>query len=145
MSLLLMTTLVVYFLYNFFIITPYQYTYLNFFNGKNEIRYKNFENDYWGASIKELIKKTDFSKNKRLKLTTCGVEVVIAKNYFKKNGFTNFSFERDDNADFVIMTNRSISWNNKITNCFHKFHGENIYEVSKNRLILSVIRKNNLN
>ena len=41
-------------------ITPYQYTYLNIFNGKKESNYKRFENDYWGASLKELMEKIDF-------------------------------------------------------------------------------------
>ena len=60
-------------MFNFFSITPYQYTYLNLFNGQKEIRYKKFENDYWGTSIKELIDNSNFkhfilSKNSLLNL-----------------------------------------------------------------------------
>ena len=40
------------------------------------------------------------------------------------------------------MTNRTIEWNQKLTNCFEKYSGENVYKVERNGLILSVIRKN---
>ena len=39
-------------LFNFFTITPYQYTYLNFLNGKAEYRHQKFEGDYWGTSYR---------------------------------------------------------------------------------------------
>ena len=131
-----------YFLYNFFSITPYLYTYLNLFNKKEEVRYERFENDYWGASIKELIKKTKFKSDKLINFATCGVEKNIAKNYLKKNGYRNFTFENNKKADYVIITNRTISWNNKLTNCFQKYSGKNIYMVERNGLVLSAIRKN---
>ena len=51
-----------YFLYNFFILTPYHYVYLNKFNGDFSESSKKFENDYWGVSMKELINK--INKNK---------------------------------------------------------------------------------
>ena len=50
-------------MFNFLSITPYHYTYLNIFNGKIENRYQKFENDYWGSTIKELVKNTKFNKN----------------------------------------------------------------------------------
>ena len=44
------------FLIKFISITPYHYTYLNIFNDLF-LKKNYFENDYWGVSIKELIKK----------------------------------------------------------------------------------------
>ena len=90
----------------FFSITPYQYTYLNFLNGKTETRYKKFENDYWGSSIKELIKYTNFEKDKITYLSTCGVNPEVAKNYFEKKGYFNLEFLSPEESDYIIMTNR---------------------------------------
>ena len=132
----------VYFLFNFFTITPYQYTYLNLLNGKSENRYKKFENDYWGVSIKELIKKSNFQRNKTILITSCGVNDDVAKEYFKKNGHVNLIFVKPDEANFIIMTNRSsLLDNKKISNCFDKFKGADIFKIEKNGLVLSVIRK----
>ena len=131
-----------YFLFNFFTITPYQYTYLNLLNGKSENRYKKFENDYWGVSIKELIKKSNFQRNKTILITSCGVNDDVAKEYFKKNGHVNLIFVKPDEANFIIMTNRSsLLDNKKISNCFDKFKGADIFKIEKNGLVLSVIRK----
>tara|TARA_Y100000590_G_scaffold189287_1_gene215634 strand:+ start:4152 stop:5732 length:1581 start_codon:yes stop_codon:yes gene_type:complete len=132
-----------YYLLNFINITPYHYTYLNIFSGKNSYNYNKFENDYWGASLKELIENTNFNKGELITFATCGVEINVVKSYLKKKGLYYFKFENENNADYIIMTNRSIAWNNKITNCFNKYRGKNIYEVQRNGLILSVIRKNN--
>ena len=49
--------LFIYYLFNFFSLTPYHYTYLNIFNGNFSDASKRFENDYWGASLKELVSK----------------------------------------------------------------------------------------
>ena len=136
----------IYFLFNFFSITPYQYTYLNSLNGKMENRYKKFENDYWGGSIKELIKKSYFQKNKTLMFANCGVNKEVAKEYLKKKGYINLMFVNPDKADYVIMTNRATfaeknKSNRKITNCFDKYKGNDIFKVERNGLVLSVIRK----
>ena len=37
----------------------YQYVYLNSFIGKFENSHTKFENDYWGLSLKELIKNIE--------------------------------------------------------------------------------------
>ena len=142
--LIFLSTFIIYFLFNFLVITPYQYTYLNLLNVKNEFKYKKFENDYWGSSIKELIKNTNLRSDKLITFTTCGVEINVVKNYLKKNGYKNFKFEVSEKADFVIMTNRTVAWENKITNCFEKHKGINLFKVERNGLILSVVRKNNL-
>ncbi len=134
--------LFIFFMYNFFMMTPYQYTYLNSFNGKKENHYKRFENDYWGGSIKELVKKIDLNKNERLTLAFCGMFKGTPKFYLKKNGFTNFEIGNQEDSVYIIMTNRStLDNNNNLTNCFDKFAGEDIYVVSRNGVKLSVIRK----
>ena len=145
LTLISLSFFIIYFLFNFFIITPYQYTYLNFFNGKVENRYKKFENDYWGASIAELIKKTNLP-NKNIKISTCGVSVPIVKNYFENKGYSNIQFVAGEGADYVIMTNRVTFYDLKAENiqlitCFEKFKGNDLFNVKRNGLVLSVIRK----
>ena len=72
--------------------TPYQYTYLNSLNGKKENRYKKFENDYWGASIKELIKNLKLDTNSTILMSSCGINAPGAKKYFKNRGYLNLRF-----------------------------------------------------
>ena len=134
-------------LYNFFTITPYQYTYLNLFNGKKDNRYKNFEGDYWSVSIKELIKKSNLEKLKTTSFAACGVDHNFVKNYLKKYGYLNINFVTLNNAEYIVMTNRvikdeKIKDNNlNLTNCFDKYNGTNVVEVNRNGVLLSVIRK----
>ena len=141
--------LLLYFLSNFILLTPYHYTYLNILNGKAENLYQKFENDYWGSSIRELIYKTKLNKNSRIIFSTCGIVEDNAKYYLKKAGFSNFSFESLDKSEFIIMTNRTTSIkeniysSNNITNCFDKFNGTDITQVKRNGMVLSVIRKIN--
>ena len=144
MSILLATSFV-YFLFNFLIITPYQYTYLNILNGSKENNIKRFENDYWGGSIKELINKIDFNKNKKIIISVCGVSADAPKYYLRKRGFTNFEINRIENSDFIIVTNRATinEKKNKLLNCFDKHNGEEIFNVSRNGVILSSFRKIN--
>ena len=142
----ILSIFIVFFLYNFFSITPYQYTYLNILNGKNENKYKKFENDYWGASVKELIKKTDFSNINTLKISTCGVSVQIVKKYFQNKKYSNVEFVSIEDADYIIMTNRVTYYDLKAENiilatCFDKFKGNDLFNVKRNDLVLSVIRK----
>ena len=129
-----------YFFINFLIITPYQYTYLNIFNGKKENRYQKFENDYWGVSLKELINKSNLDFNKTIKFATCGTPAKTAKYYLKKKGNHNFKFVSANDASYMIMTNR-VTWNGNLITCFDNFKGTNISKVERNNLILSVIRK----
>ena len=59
-------------------------------NGKNEYRYKKFENDYWATSIDELIKKADFKTDKVIKITTCGFFNNSAVKLYLKNRPNSF-------------------------------------------------------
>ena len=146
-SLAFLSFFILYFLFYFFAITPYQYTYLNIFNGQKETRFKKFENDYWGASLKELINNTDFKTDKTLNLAVCGVNPIIAEFYLKKKVQNNINFVNASDADFFIMTNRVVMENDqtdaspKLINCFDKFKGNDISKVERNGLILSLIRK----
>tara|TARA_B110000014_G_C20055068_1_gene549055 strand:- start:87 stop:1280 length:1194 start_codon:yes stop_codon:yes gene_type:complete len=140
--------LIAYFLFNFFTITPYQYTYLNFLNGKAEYRHQKFEGDYWGASVENLIKNSDLKKNENLKFSHCGINHKILESYLFKYGYNNFSIIDPENADYIIMTNRVVRKNDKdrkfeLINCFDKFKGNDLFAVKRNGHILSVIRKKN--
>ena len=142
-----LSVFIFYFLFNFFLITPYQYTYLNIFNGKMENRYKKFENDYWGVSIKELLKHARLENDKTIMIASCGINSEISKNYLRKMGYSNLLFVDPDKAEYIIMTNRVVvdqeTENNtkKLTNCFEKYKGKNIFEVKRLGQTLSVIRK----
>ena len=94
--------LFIFFVINFLMITPYQYTYLNIFNGKKENNYKRFENDYWGGSIKELVNKIDINKKEEITLAFCGMSKGTVKYYLKKNGFTNYKIGNDENSEYII-------------------------------------------
>ena len=152
LALISLSLLIIYFLFNFFLYTPYQYTYLNIFNGKAENRYKRFENDYWGVSIYELLKHSNFDKVKTIKIATCGINSAQAKKYLEKRGYTNLMFSDLGQADYIIMTNRTSLVSGKLTekstnetvkimNCFDRYSGKDVFEVKRNGLTLSVVRK----
>ena len=130
----------IYFIFNFLVITPYQYTYLNFLNGKIENRYKKFENDYWGSSIEELIANVNFKTDEVIRIASCGIVGGKYKHYFIKKLSLNYKFVSSSEADYIIMTNRVLMDDGTIT-CFDKFKGNDIATVKRNGLILSVIRK----
>jgi hypothetical protein len=137
----------IFFLYEFLKITPYQYTYLNFLSGKKEIRYKKFENDYWAASMEELIENSNLDNTQTILITSCGVPKGRVKKYMKKKKYSKLKFVNPDKADYIIMTNRTTSKVTSpknisdITNCFDNYPGINIVTVKRNDQALSVIRK----
>tara|TARA_B100001123_G_scaffold443422_1_gene589470 strand:+ start:1521 stop:3023 length:1503 start_codon:yes stop_codon:yes gene_type:complete len=145
------TILFVYYMYNFFLLTPYHYTYLNIFSGKFSESDNKFENDYWGVSLKELIggiaKNQELNNYKFIKFSICGVSNGIIKyNLNKIEPKINYKIVRDEeNPDFVIMTNRVVQTkneNNKIyKTCFKNYEGKIVAEVKRRNLILSAIKK----
>ena len=139
-TLLVLSLFVIYYLFNFLSITPYQYTYLNVLNGKSENRYKKFENDYWAISLGELIKNVNFKTDKVIKFGTCGFTDETPKHHLKKRPDLSYIFVPVKEADYVIMTNR-VSRFHGVRNCFDIFEGNDIATVKRNGLILSVIRK----
>jgi len=138
--------LVFYFLFNFLSFTPYQYSYLNIFNGKTVNSFKKFENDYWGGSLKELIKKSDFL-NENKTLAFCGVNHGVVKYYLTKYNFSKVKIvNSNEDFDFIVMTNRTqlddvSSEKNKIKTCFDKYQGNDLSSVKRNGLVLSTIRE----
>ena len=147
--------LTIYYLFIFVSLTPYQYSYLNFFNGDFSKASKKFENDYWGLSIKELINKIPENENliskDRIKIAFCGVSRLQAKIYLNK--LANFKYTEADyyseDFDYVIMTNRSQGKkhhdeDDKLENvktCFENFKGVDVLSVKRKGLVLSVLRK----
>ena len=139
-----------YFLFNFFSLTPYHYTYLNKFNGNFSDSSKRFENDYWGVSIKELVNKIEknkiLTKNKNYKIAFCGINYDIGSFYLKK--ISNLMFietPKDEIYDYIIMTNRHNGKDDdgkaEVKTCFDSYKGKDILSVKRNGLILSTIRK----
>ena len=133
------------FMIKFIIITPYHYLYLNSFSGNFENKEKNFENDYWGISMKELIKKSNFLNDDYNKLAICGVNPKVVKFYLKKYNFSKVKIVREDeNYDFIIMTNRTIYNPNedisKTKTCFQKHKGKDISNVKRGYLTISQIK-----
>ena len=62
------------------------------------------------------------------------------KEKYKRSEYTN-----KENAKYIIMTNRTVlsDKNNEITNCFDEFNSENVHKVTRDGVILSVIKKVN--
>ena len=132
------------FVYKFLIISPFHYSYLNFFN---DLTYsKNlFENDYWGVSLKSLIKKFSHKINKQqfIRIASCGVNPINIKIYLKKYGIKNYNLvSLNENFDYAIMVNRAIlePLNNEKFNCFVKFQDKKTFvSVKKGSIELSKI------
>ena len=132
------------FIYRFIILTPYQYSYVNFshFMMKNSIN--KFEHDYWATSFKELTIKIKAlypqSKIDKFKITVCGGDKEALLYYLEKNLNVKKIYTLDQ-ATHIIMTNRaSFDINTKIT-CFNRYEGKNLTYVSRGKLIFSVLRE----
>ena len=136
--------LFIYYVVIFINITPYQYTYLNFFTGKKNERYQKFEGDYWSVSLKELILKSNLNNQGEIKYTSCGTNPEIAKIYMKKK-YKNSYYTNFKNANYLILANRTLysEKNKKISNCFDEYDYENIFVIKRNGVILSAIKKIN--
>ena len=93
--------------------------------------------------------KSNFKKNEKLILSTCGVNEGVVKKYLIKKGYINFKFVKSDQSDLIIMTNRvtgktdNVSSPNDLTNCFDKYKGQDTFKVARNGVLLSVVRKIN--
>ena len=140
------------FIYNFvifLILTPYQYTFINNFNGKFSNNLNKFENDYWGTSIKELLTKAQnkniFNEKKHYKIATCGLNSSIVKFYLNRDFDIEYNFvNSDEEYDFIIFINRVdtttniLDLNNPQT-CYSKFNNKNIVNVIRNGLPIAFI------
>tara|TARA_B100000401_G_scaffold32662_1_gene19552 strand:- start:135 stop:689 length:555 start_codon:yes stop_codon:yes gene_type:complete len=140
------------FLFKFFSLTPYQYVYLNYLNGKTSNNHTKFENDYLATSMKELFEKSKFPKNDVIKLNYCGVGEGKIRAYLKKYKLSKVKLSKNEKEfDYIIMTNRvnwdSVNWKDprpldKAKSCFQSFDGKLISSVSRNGLKLSMIKEN---
>ncbi len=144
------TVLFIFYIYNFAKMTPYQYTYYNVFAGKKENLIHNFEIDYWGISLKELIsyivKNQYETVNGFTNIAICGLNHDIVKIEFNK--YPNFKYKIKDlnfeNYDYVIMNNRPVfKENGKSISCYKKFKNESIVDIVRNNQILLSFRKTN--
>ena len=70
-------------MYSFFVLTPYQYIYVNSFAGKFSSLNDKFENDYWGISLKELTGKiksnVEINKKDQVRFLVCGLSQAAVK------------------------------------------------------------------
>ena len=146
----LLSVLGLVFLFKFFSLTPYQYVYLNYLNGKTSNNYTKFENDYLATSMKELFEKSKFPKNQAIKLNYCGVGEGKIRRYLREYKLSKVKLNKKE-FDYIIMTNRvnwdSINWKDprpldKAKSCFQSFDGKLLSSVSRNGLKLSMIKKN---
>ena len=143
-----------YYLFIFIFLTPYQYTYLNKFTGSSDSVVKKFENDYWGISIKELIKNIPnkiilSSKKEKIKFAFCGINHRIAKEELDKIKGLNYGVGNffSGDYDYAIMNNRSQGHKNKdilenVKTCFDIAKGSDLISVKRNGVVLSTIRIN---
>ena len=140
------------FLYNIFIffkLTPYQYTFINSLNGKFSNNLNKFENDYWGASIKELLLKAKnnsfFEENKIYHISTCGVNNQIIKHYLNKEFDFEYKFVNSNEVyDYMIFVNRVDTTLEKVNlnsakTCYDNFFRSDIIKVERNGLPIAFI------
>ena len=113
------------------------------------LKKNSFENDYWGASLKELVHK--FSKSDNIipnpKIAVCGVNPHVVDFYLNKYGVSNYQ-KTDINKDFdyAFIINRTLITKDDTSNktlfstCFTKFKNyKNFLSIVKNNLELSKI------
>ena len=99
--------------YRFVILTPYQYTYVNYSYLKLENSIGKFEHDYWGSSYKELVKKIQqkYSKEeiKNFKIADCGggdYTLIYYLNKYLGIKKTYSNIDVLDQATHIVMNNR---------------------------------------
>ena len=100
--------------YRFVILTPYQYTYVNYSYLKFENSIGKFEHDYWGSSYKELVNKIKekYSKEeiKSFKIADCGggdYTLIYYLNKYLNIKKTYSNINVLDQATHIVMNNRA--------------------------------------
>ncbi len=142
--------LIIFSIFNFVMITPYHYVYLNIFAGKTSQHLNKFENDYWGVSTKKLISEIrdidEIISKKKVKFAVCGIEEKAQIKHLKK--IKNLNFEMTKNTekyDYIIMNNRIVYSEKKglkkMETCFEKFEGEDVLSLKARNLVISKITK----
>ena len=128
----------------FIILTPYQYSYLNYNFKSLDVAANKFENDYWNTSWKELIKNlpTEIGGKKfnKFNIAVCGGDTNIVRYYLSKK-YKTFNITNARDADFIIMTNRSSFDTKDKRTCFDVYKGQDLFSVKRGNLILSKFTK----
>ena len=100
--------------YRFIILTPYQYTYVNYVYPSYEKTIDKFEQDYWGTSYKELVKKmkSEYSVKEvqSFKIADCYGGDSTLLYYLNKNFGVKRLYNIDERplrATHIVLTNRS--------------------------------------
>ena len=100
--------------YRFILLTPYQYTYVNYSYLNFEDSKGKFEHDYWGASYKELVKKIKkkYKKDeiKNFKIADCGggdFTLIYYLNKYLGVKKTYSGIDELDQATHIVMNNRT--------------------------------------
>jgi len=122
--------------YRFVILTPYQYTYVNYSYLKFENSIGKFEHDYWGSSYKELVNKIKekYSKEeiKSFKIADCGggdYTLIYYLNKYLKIKKTYSNINVLDQATHIVMNNRAF------LDVFENQHVKDLVDEKGNMLI----------
>ena len=130
------------FLQRFSYLTPYHYDYSNFLNFNFAKTEKLYVHDYWATSYKELMQL--IKKNpeiKKIKTDFCGGDLQMIKFLSNKYSGKKILYAPYEEADYIIMINTlSTDVENK-SSCYNIHPGENIVEVKRLGVNLSVLRK----
>ena len=100
--------------YRFILLTPYQYTYVNYSYPSFSKSVKKFEQDYWGSSYKELVEnlKNKYSKEEiqKFKIADCFGGDSTLLYYLNKNFGIKRLYNIDERplrATHIALTNRA--------------------------------------
>ena len=100
--------------YRFIILTPYQYTYVNYVYPSYEKTIDQFEQAYWGTSYKELVKKMEskytIKEVQGFKIADCYGGDSTLLYYLNKNFGVKRLYNIDERplrATHIVLTNRS--------------------------------------
>ena len=101
--------------YRFILLTPYQYTYVNYTYPNFKKTEDKFEQDYWGATYKELIKKMKskytIKEVQQFKVADCFGGDMTLLYYLSKNFGVKRLYNIDEvplRATHIVVTNRSV-------------------------------------
>ena len=100
--------------YRFIILTPYQYTYVNYVYPSYEKTIDKFEQDYWGTSYKELVRKMKseytIKEVQSFKIADCFGGDSTLLYYLNRNFGVKRLYNIDERplrATHIVLTNRS--------------------------------------
>ena len=100
--------------YRFIILTPYQYTYVNYVYPSYEETIDKFEQDYWGTSYKELVRKMKseytIKEVQSFKIADCFGGDSTLLYYLNRNFGVKRLYNIDERplrATHIVLTNRS--------------------------------------